>query len=88
MTNRTPLKKELLIGEAPLLRIIEIFDIKKIVAVGNKADESLTRLGIDHEKVRHPAQGGKNEFVRGIRAIKKGLMSDNPMSRHTRFVTT
>jgi hypothetical protein len=68
-SNRTPLKKELLIGEKPLLAIIELFNIKNIIAMGNKAEESLNKLGINCDKVRHPAQGGKNDFVQGIRAI-------------------
>lgn len=66
-SNRTPLKKELLIGEKPLLQIIEMFEIEKVIAMGNKAEESLNKMGIDCYKVRHPAQGGKNEFVYGIR---------------------
>lgn len=70
-SNRTPLKKELLIGEKPLLQMIEMFNIEKVVAMGNKAEESLKKLGISCEKVRHPAQGGKNEFVEGIRMIKE-----------------
>ena len=65
-SNRTPLKKELLMGQDFLLQMIEMFCIKRVVAVGNKAEESLRKLGIDCEKVRHPAQGGKNDFVRGI----------------------
>lgn len=69
-SNRAPLKGELLIGEKPLLKIIEVFKIKKVVAVGRKAEESLGKLNINCSKVRHPAQGGKNEFVEGIRRIK------------------
>jgi uracil-DNA glycosylase len=69
-SNRAPLKGELLIGEKPLLKIIEAFKIKKVVAVGRKAEESLGKLNINCSKVRHPAQGGKNEFVEGIRRIK------------------
>lgn len=72
-SNRTPLKKELLIGEKPLLQMIEMFNIEKVVAMGNKAEESLNKLGINCEKVRHPAQGGKNEFVEGMRMIKEKL---------------
>lgn len=73
LSNRTPLKKELLIGEKPLLQILDLFHINKIVAMGNKAAESLNKLGIKHEKVRHPAQGGKNDFVRGMIELK-GLL--------------
>lgn len=50
-----------------------MFQIELIVAVGNKAEESLLKLGVEHEKVRHPAQGGKNEFVQGIKRIKKEM---------------
>lgn len=53
--------------------MIEMFNIKKVVAVGNKAEENLISLGISCHKVRHPAQGGKNEFVEGIRLIKEKL---------------
>lgn len=68
-SNRTPLKKELLIGKTALLEMIDIFKIKHIVAVGNKAEESLNSLEIPCTKVRHPAQGGKNKFVEGIKAL-------------------
>ena len=70
-SNRTPLKKELLIGEKHLLQLLELFHINKVVAMGNKAAESLSRLGIQHEKVRHPAQGGKNEFIRGMIELRE-----------------
>ncbi|HHT64515.1 MAG TPA: uracil-DNA glycosylase [Clostridiales bacterium] len=73
LSNRTPLKKELLLGEKPLLQILESFHISKVVAMGNKAAESLNKLGIPHEKVRHPAQGGKSDFVRGMIALKDKL---------------
>lgn len=58
-SNRAPFKKELELGQKPLLQIIELFGIKKIIAVGNKAEENLNSLGISCDKVRHPAQGGK-----------------------------
>jgi len=54
--------------------MIEMFDIKTVVAVGNKAEENLNNLGINCNKVRHPAQGGKNDFVKGIKEIKENLM--------------
>jgi uracil-DNA glycosylase len=73
-SNRTPLKGELLMGEKPLLRMIEMFNIKEIVAVGGKAEQTLAKLNISAHKVRHPAQGGKNEFVEGIRKIKEELL--------------
>ena len=74
-SNRTPLKLELITGEKPLMELIEIFDIKKVVAVGRKSEQTLNKLDINAYKVRHPAQGGKNEFVEGIRMLKDKLQN-------------
>lgn len=73
-SNRAPLTKELKVGEKPLLMLLELFDIKTVVAVGNKAEETLNNLNIPCHKVRHPAQGGKNQFVEGIRKIREGML--------------
>lgn len=70
-SNRPPTKQELLIGEKSLLKVLEIFNIKQVVAVGNKAEQTLSKLNINAFKVRHPAQGGKNEFVQGISKVKE-----------------
>ncbi|MBK1812722.1 uracil-DNA glycosylase [Clostridium sp. YIM B02505] len=70
-SNRTPIKRELQIGEKALVKIIEMFNIDQVVAMGNKAEESLSKLGINSIKVRHPAQGGKNQFEEGIKSIKE-----------------
>jgi uracil-DNA glycosylase len=70
-SNRTPLKSELIIGERFLLQIIDMFNIKKVVAVGRKAEETLGKLNIQCSRVRHPAQGGKNDFVQGIKKLKE-----------------
>ncbi|MPN64510.1 hypothetical protein SDC9_212285 [bioreactor metagenome] len=56
-----------------------MFNIEKVVAMGNKAEESLKKLGISCEKVRHPAQGGKNEFVEGIRMISATHMASGKL---------
>jgi uracil-DNA glycosylase len=66
LSNRTPTPAELEIGERFLTRLIRLFDIEQVVAIGNQASFSLTRLGVPHEKVRHPSQGGKNKFVAGM----------------------
>ncbi len=65
-SNRIPTASELLIG-APFLEILmRLFPIEVVVAIGNLAERSLTRLGIAHTKVRHPSQGGKRKFVEGL----------------------
>jgi len=69
MSNRAPRASELKVGQPYLQAVMGFFDVKEIVAIGNKADASLTDLGIPHEKVRHPSQGGKPAFVAGMHAL-------------------
>ena len=70
-SNRMPSAAELAIGERFLAWIIEMFAIDKVVAVGNHADATLTRIGIEHERVRHPSQGGKPQFVAGMARLSQ-----------------
>jgi uracil-DNA glycosylase len=66
LSNRMPTPAELEIGARFAIRLIRLFDIDLVAAIGNQASFSLTRLGVPHEKVRHPSQGGKNKFVAGM----------------------
>jgi methanogenic corrinoid protein MtbC1 len=73
-TNRKPTKKE---NEAGLryLEIIlnEFRTINKIIAVGRAAEETILNSTMFQsyatEYVRHPANGGQQKFVEGIRQI-------------------
>lgn len=65
-SNRTPSKIELEYGKIILEELVGIFCIKKIIAVGNIAYETLLKMGINCSKVRHPANGGKSKFVSGM----------------------
>lgn len=66
LSNRMPTPAELEIGARFAIRLIRLFGIERVIAIGNQASFSLTRLGVPHEKVRHPSQGGKNKFVAGM----------------------
>jgi len=66
-SNRKPTAKELEIGKSYLSELIELFDIKTVIAVGNVADHVLSRMEIEHIKVRHPSYGGKKEFKEQLR---------------------
>lgn len=66
-SNRKPTAKELEIGKSYLSELIELFDIKTVIAVGNVADHVLDRMEIAHTKVRHPSYGGKKEFKEQLR---------------------
>jgi hypothetical protein len=45
----------------------------RILAVGRKAEQALTRLGLQAEYVRHPSQGGSKIFEAGIRRVLDDL---------------
>lgn len=69
-TNRTPTQKELMQGEPALRMLVEAFPDAKVVAVGRKAEGLLAEMGVKVEgQVRHPANGGANEFAAGLRAL-------------------
>lgn len=51
---------------------MEKLEIKKIIALGNKAEACLRTIGIKTEKVRHPAMGGAELFREQFLKIVKG----------------
>lgn len=65
-SNRIPNSRELETGKRFLEELVGLFDIGKIAAVGNTAEATLAAMGIACCKIRHPANGGKREFVEGI----------------------
>jgi len=70
-TNRTPNENELELGQKILMKLLEIFEIEIIVAVGRKSELKVKELNRTSTYVRHPANGGKNKFVAGINEIFK-----------------
>jgi uracil-DNA glycosylase len=71
LSNRAPSAAELLIGERFIARLLRLFSFEQIVAIGNSASLSLQRMAIEHTKVRHPSQGGKNLFVEGMARLSQ-----------------
>ncbi|MDP9362013.1 MAG: uracil-DNA glycosylase [Acidobacteriota bacterium] len=71
LSNRMPAPAELKIGQRFVRRLILLFGIERIAAIGNQASLTLTRLGVAHEKVRHPSQGGKTKFVTGMALLSR-----------------
>lgn len=65
-SNRTPTDTELELGKEYLLKLLHLFNIELIAAVGRKPESKLQSLNISYEYVRHPANGGKKKFVDGI----------------------
>lgn len=70
-TNRTPNKIELELGKGYLIQLLEIFDIKKIIALGRKPESQINDLDLNFAYVRHPANGGKNKFINGLKIEMK-----------------
>lgn len=72
-SNRAPSAAELLLGEPFVLALLRLFPIEQVVAIGNHADLLLTRLEVEHVKVRHPSQGGKQLFVEGMARVSQSI---------------
>ncbi|GAB5494185.1 MAG: uracil-DNA glycosylase [Phototrophicaceae bacterium] len=68
-TNRKPRVAETKLGLSYLHPIIEFFKPEVIIAVGNVAHDTMSKGNINCHKVRHPAQGGKNDFVAGLQEL-------------------
>jgi len=75
LTNRKPRKPETQLGAEFLQTILDMYQPTQIIAVGNVAYDTLAGIGISCDKVRHPAQGGKNDFVAGLTAQLKNEAS-------------
>lgn len=72
-SNRAPSAGELAIGRPFVAALIRLFGIERVVAVGNSASASLRGLGVAHETVRHPSQGGKRKFVEGMARVSQSM---------------
>lgn len=70
-SNRTPNRKEIELGEYFLKLFLNLYPKTAVAAVGNTASGTLARLGVDHRKLRHPANGGANKFRAGIADIAR-----------------
>lgn len=64
--NRPPNFQEVELGFKYLERLIKIFDIQHILAVGKISFNFLSKNYENIIYIRHPANGGKVDFVRGI----------------------
>ncbi|ACL26064.1 uracil-DNA glycosylase [Chloroflexus aggregans] len=67
-SNRTPRHDELALGLPFLAQVCALFAGCPVVAMGRIASQALTKLGIAHDAVRHPAQGGARRFAEGLRS--------------------
>ncbi|MDP2361787.1 MAG: uracil-DNA glycosylase [bacterium] len=68
-SNRTPTPAELAACAHILPIMLSLFPIEQVVAVGRKAEGLLGDLGIAHQAVRHPANGGAPACRAGLLAL-------------------
>lgn len=68
-SNRTPTIEELAQGLKIFDELLKLFDIKKIVAVGKKSESQIKNNKYYYAAIRHPANGGKNDFAEGLKRI-------------------
>ena len=72
-SNRTPVAGELRLGQPFWQDLLQIYPVTTVIAVGNRANSALSpwfpQAGVAFRHVRHPAQGGKADFVRGMQAV-------------------
>lgn len=72
LSNRTPTDTELALGKPALQILRERFPRAGFVAVGRKAAVLLGEAGIAaNATVRHPANGGANEFNSGLASLSR-----------------
>lgn len=70
-SNRAHNSRERLAGEELLGELVELLEPKRIVAIGNDAENAAKRFQVQCEvlKVRHPSYGGKNIFLEQVKSI-------------------
>jgi hypothetical protein len=69
MSNRTPTLSEQRTGAGLIGSMLETFGVRRILAVGRTAQRMLAELGCEFTPLRHPSQGGKAEFIRGLSEV-------------------
>ena len=64
--NRPPRKDEINLGYPLILKLLEIYDFKKIAAIGRVAERCLDELNLQSIYIRHPSHAGKGAFLQGV----------------------
>lgn len=66
LTNRTPGKEELDIGINYAKMLLELIPNMKIIAIGQKAANTLSAYGVECAAVPHPSMGGATRFKEAV----------------------
>ena len=70
-SNRPHNSKERRIGEDFLAELVHLLGPRRLIAVGNDAFRTASRLCSQHEviRVRHPSHGGQTQFLREMQVL-------------------
>ena len=68
-SNRPPNAAERRLGLDLITLLLDYFHFETIMAVGRVAQGALAALGVEAVPLRHPSQGGKPDFIRGLREV-------------------
>lgn len=77
LSNRRPKAAELARGKAVLAELLAIMAPRRVLAIGRCAQGVLRSLAVPHALARHPAHGGKNDFVASLRRFAAAAQSDD-----------
>ena len=75
MTNRKPTKNEIETYIHLTKKLIHVFNITTVVAIGRIPEVYLTKHGIECTYVRHPSMGGKQLFLEQIKKVYEEVES-------------
>jgi uracil-DNA glycosylase len=79
-TNAPLPRKSVDLGKEWLERLLALFPESVPVALGERAHEALSSIGMEHAKVRHPSRGGKQMFLAGLEDVRMKLSDERPSS--------
>ena len=71
LSNRTPSEKELAFGLSFTKKLLSLTGPLPLLAVGKKSEMTLEQSGYTVYPLRHPANGGANEFRKGLQNFIK-----------------
>jgi len=69
LTIRTPRRSEVAAYEGVLADLLGLLQPERVIAIGRKAERSLSEIDVDGTYVRHPSQGGAKKFEAGVLEI-------------------
>ena len=75
LSNRRPKAAELVLGRDVLAQLLALMAPRRVLAIGRSAQAVLRALDVAHDFARHPAHGGKGEFVASLRRFASAAES-------------